>query len=495
MEKIYADIAVVGAGPAGLCASVAAAEEGFQVVCFEKSGVPGGAANMGMGPFGVESRLQKAEMGTLTKEEAFTRFMDYVHWQSDANLIHDYLWNSGPTIDWLEDMGVVFAGAMKNFPQSEATWHVVQPEDGGRPGPRCASAMNKTIFERGQELGVQYFFETPVKSLHCEDKIITGLTAVDKDGVEYDVECDAVIICTGGFGTNPEMVKQYTGYTLEKDMFDFMIPGIDGDGIRMAWEIGAGKGRMEMERTGKTPLPDSIAMAHEQCRVFNNAGAIAVNLNGLRVANENILQNHSINGNICDYQPERTMFRILSSDAVEYYRVHGNDFVGKVHNVGNVEDFQPGWHQLCEDHPTICYEANSPEELAEKIGMPADEFAKTIERYNYNCEMHFDDDFCKPRQHLIPLTGKEYYALKIMPSAYGSLGGIKINHKLQVLTEDREWIEGLYGAGTDVNEMYNGTYFYYFPGNTMGFAVTTGRMAGQYAAAFLRELEEQMDEE
>ena len=134
MEKIITDLAIVAAGPAGLCASVAAAEAGVQVAVFEKSSIAGGTANMGMGPFGVESRIQKRTMGTLRKEEAFRRFMDYVHWQSDANLVHDYIWNSGPTIDWLEDMGVRFAGAMKNFPASEATWHVVMPDDGSRPG-------------------------------------------------------------------------------------------------------------------------------------------------------------------------------------------------------------------------------------------------------------------------------------------------------------------------------------------------------------------------
>lgn len=133
MEKIITDLAIVAAGPAGLCASVAAAEAGVQVAVFEKSSIAGGTANMGMGPFGVESRIQKRTMGTLRKEEAFRRFMDYVHWQSDANLVHDYIWNSGPTIDWLEDMGVRFAGAMKNFPASEATWHVVMPDDGPAP--------------------------------------------------------------------------------------------------------------------------------------------------------------------------------------------------------------------------------------------------------------------------------------------------------------------------------------------------------------------------
>lgn len=490
MEKIVADIAVVGAGPAGLCAAVAAAEEGFSVAVFEKYNVPGGTANMGMGPFGVGSRVQRRSMGTLTREEAFTRFMDYVHWQSDPNLVHDYIWNSGPTIDWLEDMGVQFAGAMKNFPQSEATWHVVQPPDGSRPGARCASAMNRVIYERALELGVQFYFNTPGQKLLKEDNYIIGLTAQGEDGTEYEVEADAVIIATGGFGTNPEMVKEYTGYTLEKDMFDFMIPGIMGDGIKMAWEAGAGKGRMEMERTGKVPLPDSVAMSAPQCRLFSNAGAIAVNLLGMRCANEDILQNHSINGNIADYQKDRCMFRILTDDAVQYYQDHGSDFEGQVYHQTGIGEFAPGWHKLCEDWPAICFEADSPEELAEKIGMPADVFAETVARYNQQCAQNYDDDFCKSRESLVPLTGKRFYAMKIMPSAYGSLGGIKINSKLQVITEDYEVIEGLYGAGTDVNELYNGTYFYYFPGSSMGFAVTTGRMAGQYAAAFLRSLED-----
>ena len=86
MTKITTDVAIIAAGPAGLCASVAAAEEGVKVAVFEKAAIAGGTANMGMGPFGVESRLQKMSMISLTKEEAFKRFMDYVHWQSDPHL-------------------------------------------------------------------------------------------------------------------------------------------------------------------------------------------------------------------------------------------------------------------------------------------------------------------------------------------------------------------------------------------------------------------------
>ena len=490
MEKIMADVAVVAAGPAGLCASVAAAEAGLEVVVFEKSGIPGGTANMGMGPFGVESRLQKRTMGTLRKEEAFKRFMDYVHWQADANLVHDYIWNSGATIDWLEDMGVRFAGAMKNFPSSEATWHVVMPEDGSRPGARSASAMNKVIYERGAELGVRYFFNTPVQKLLGEKgKRVTGLVAKSEDGKEYEVSAKAVIIATGGFGTNPDMVKEYCGYTLEKDMFDFLVPGIVGDGIKMAWELGAGKGRMEMERTGGSPLPGAHLGKYPQSMLFHNAGTIVVNKQGYRCCDESVLQNSAVCGNIIDYQQDRTIYRIMSSNVVKHYRRHGVDFPSEVFHADPTEAFEEEWPNISDEHPTIAYTADTVEELAEKIGLPVETFKETVARYNQQCAQNFDDDFCKSREYLVPLTGKKFYALRSAPGAYGSLGGIKINHKLQVITDDYQVIEGLYGAGSDVCELYNGTYFFYFPGNTMGFAVTSGRMAGEYAADYIQSQE------
>ena len=487
MVKLTTELAVVAAGPAGLCAAVAAAESGISVLVFEKAATAGGTANMGMGPFGVESRLQKRTMGTLRKEEAFKRFMDYVHWQADANLIHDYIWKSGDTIDWLEDMGVKFAGAMKNFPASEATWHVVMPDDGSRPGARSASAMNRVLYEHAVELGVTFYFETPVKKLLGEyGKKVTGLIAKsDKDGTEYEVEAKAVIVATGGFGTNPEMVKEYCDYTLEEDMFDFMVPGIVGDGIKMAWELGAGKGRMEMERLGGNPLPGVKLGAYPQARLFGNAGAIAVSPLGYRCCDESVLQNGAVSGNIVTSQKGRTMWRIMTSNVVKHYRRNGIDFPTEVFHFDPTEGFEEEYPKICEENPTIAYMADTVEELAEKLGMPPEVLRETVDRYNEQCEQNYDDDFCKHRQYLIPLTGEKFYAIKYMPSAYGSLGGIKINHKLQVITDDYQVIEGFWGAGTDVNELYNGTYYFYFPGNTMGFAVNSGRMAGEYAADWI----------
>lgn len=488
-KKIETDVAVVAAGPAGLCAAAAASEAGVRVAVFEKADVPGGTANMGMGPFGVESRIQQRQLNSLTKEEAFRRFMDYEHWQVDAQLIHDYLWKSGDTINWLEDMGVKFAGAMKNFPASEATWHVVMPEGGGMPGPRSAAAMCKVIHRYAVDHGAVFYFNTPVTELIKEGDKVTGLKAKSADGTDYEVSAKRVIIATGGFGTNPEMVKQYTGYTLGKDMYDFMIPGIVGDGIKMAWAAGAGRSRMEMERTGTPDLPGADLGQWPQTTLFMQAGPIGVNKSGYRCCDESVMQNGSVAGNIIDFQQDKVMFKITSDDMVKYYRRSGMDFPNMVFGADPTENFDDLMRKAEEQYPDKAFTADSIEELAEKCGIDPNNLQETIDTYNAMCDENYDDQFNKDRRYMHPLTGKRFYAITFRCHAYGSLGGIKINHKFQVLTDDYKVIEGLYGAGTDVCDIYNGTYYYYFPGNTMGFAVNSGRMAGEYCADDVLDME------
>lgn len=483
MKTIETDVAIIAAGPAGLCASVAAAELGAQVVVLEKTETCGGTANMGMGPFGVESKLQKRNMIDLTREEAFRRFMDYVHWQADAQLVHDYIWRSGDTIDWLEDMGVVFAGAQKNFPQSEATWHVVQPIGGGKPGPRSASAMNKVVYERALELGVEFHFNTPAYELITEDGEVIGCRARSEDGEEYEVYAGAVIIATGGFGTNPEMVKQYTGYTLGEDMFKRVIPGIVGDGLRMAWAVGAGKSRMEMERIVGQALPGAGTGEHPQVMAFRQACPIAVNKSGYRVCDESVMQNTSVAGNIIDFQPGKAVYMVLSDSIIEHFRKKGIDYPSGVFHDDPMENFEQAVEKLAGEYPELVCVADCPEKLAEGLGMPVKNLVNTIKKYNQHCAENYDESFGKNRRYLIPLTGK-LYAYRLNCGAYGSLGGIKINHNYEVITEDYEVIPGLYAAGTDVCDIYNGTYYYEFPGNTMGFAINSGRMAGENAARF-----------
>ena len=488
MQRITTDIAVIAAGPAGLAAAITAAENDLEVAVFEKMAVPGGTANMGMSPFGVESRQQKKMMVDLTKEKAFEIMMDYTHWNVDARLVHDYFWKSGETIDWLEDMGVQFHHVGPYYAGGYATAHYIQPEGGGEPGPRAASAMIKVMHKHAIELGVKFYMETPVKSIRKEGDTVVGLIAAGKDGEEYEVTAKAVIICTGGFGANNEMIKQYCGYDWGKDLFSFQIPGVTGDGIRMAWEAGAGKGRMSMERRTETPISESNKyfsyMAFEQPR------ALTVNQLGERIFNEFEERNSAVFSNVIDQQPGRYVYNIMTDKTFKYFRKNGLDLPFSVLPFPFWEMFEEELPGMLEDYPNDIFAADSIEELAEKLGIDPDKLAETVDEYNDACEEGYDDLFLKDRKYLQAIEGKKFYAVRFFCGAYGSLGGIKVNYKLEVLTDDWKKIPGLYGAGTDVNDIYADTYLYLLAGNTMGFALNSGRLAAEHAAEYIEDMED-----
>lgn len=486
MATINCDVAVIAAGPAGLAAAIAAAESEKKVIVFEKAAVTGGTANMGMGPFAVGSSLQKDMLESLTVEKAFEEYMRETRWHVDARLVKNYFEKSGDTIDWLMDMGVQFAGVKKYFPGSHRTWHMVMPEDGGIPGPRSAGTMCKRMTERAAELGVEIRTETPVKKILMNDGAACGVLAVDKNGDEISCEAKAVVIATGGFGNNVEMIKENTGYTFGTDIFNFRIPGVDGDGLKMAWEAGAGKGRMSMEKITHLIAGVKNDMFLPLTNVFNQPNLI-VNLEGHRVMNEELLENTSYAANVVDIQKDRRVFSILDKHIVGVYKRNGVDVPNDMTKMfGNImEYFDKMMPNAVEAAPESMIIADSIEELAEKMGCPADELKKTIDEYNESCDDNWDQVFGKDRQFLRPIDTAPFYAAAFSVGAYGSLGGILIDSDLRVLTEEHAPIPGLYGAGSDVNDIYDGSYVFTFPGNTMGFALNSGRMAGENAAEYI----------
>ena len=164
MSELTGDVIVIAAGPAGLCAAIAAAEAGSKVLVFEKGSTTGGAANMGMGPLGVESRLQKLKQHGPTRDEAFKAFMDYTHWRVDAQLVRAYIDKAATSIDWLEGLGVEFVEPAAYFPGGNFTWHIVKAGS-GQPGPMAAGAMIKILTDRAKEMGVKILLRTPVRQV------------------------------------------------------------------------------------------------------------------------------------------------------------------------------------------------------------------------------------------------------------------------------------------------------------------------------------------
>jgi fumarate reductase flavoprotein subunit len=178
----------------------------------------------------------------------------------------------------------------------------------------------------------------------------------------------------------------------------------------------------------------------------------------------------------------------MTDEIVKYYNRNGMDWQHGVFHDDPTEDFDNQVAIAHNDHPNTIFIADTLEELAQQIGMDAQVLQATADEYNASCDLHYDDLFLKDRKFLNPIRGKRFYALKFVIGAYGSLGGIKINYKLQVLDNEYKWIKGFFGAGTDVCDIYAGTYCYNLAGNTMGFAINSGRLAGEYAAEYINSL-------
>lgn len=482
MKNYKAQICVIAAGPSGLSAAVQAAEDGAEVIVLEKAAAVGGAANMGMGPLGIGTRYQKAQMIDISVEKAFNMFMDYTHYMVDARLVKRYFGQSAETIEWLEDMGVEFEGAFRYFPMAEATWHIVKTDKG--IGPRAASFMNKALYEKALELGVTFLLETPATGiLKDENGAVCGVMGVDKDGEEVKVECKAAIICTGGAGCNPEMIKQETGFTFGKDMFNFAIPGIVGDGLRMAWEAGADHVPVRIEMAANMEGIDDLPQCIPNIMLQPN---LLVNQFGKRVMNEEYMQNATYLSNVVSNQKDRVCYSIVDTSIVKDYIRHGVDVVSLVRTETDVSDFYDAVKMAQENGNSSFYIADTIEELAEQMGVDPDALAETVDDYNDYCDS-VDEEFFKQKKYLRAVHKGPFYATRVRAGGYGTVGGIRINENCEACDPDFMPIPGLYAAGADSCNLYNDSYMFLLPGNSMGYAVNTGRIAGMEAAEFVEE--------
>ena len=496
MKQLETDIAIVGAGTAGLAAAIAAAEKGAKVTVFEKASTTGGTGNMGMGPLGVESRLQRMKNVTLTQEEAFRIFMDFTHWRVDAALVSAYINKSGNTIEWLEGMGVKFADVISYFRGSNTTHHLVKPAI-GTPGPMATASMMKCMTDRARELGVQIRTQTSAKKIRKEKGIIVGVIAEDRDGETMQAKAKAVIIATGGFGDNTEMIKKYTPYEWGKNIFSMRIPGVLGEGIRMAWEVGAGEEGMNMEliyelvgmREGSMDAAGMAMMMQIMAAnyAFQQPNLI-VNLLGERFMNEEIAGAWTFTANALARQKNGYGFSIFDEATKNRFVNVSLDFGTFPVSFDKLENLDAVLKQILDKGSDTIFKADSLDELAGRTGINADSLKKTVAEYNKSCETGRDKIFHKSLKYLRPVRQPPFYAGKIAPSGYGSLGGIKINHKTEVVTKDFEVIPGLYAAGTDACSIYADSYVFVLPGNTMGFALNSGRIAGENAAEYVKSL-------
>jgi fumarate reductase flavoprotein subunit len=473
------DVVVIGSGACGLAAAVTAAEAGVKVVLFEKQRSLGGTSNFFEGTFAVESPMQRERYITYSRDEAFRRMMEYSHWRANARLVRSFVDESAATIDWLQELGVEFPEVATNMPNGFRTYHIVK----GR-----GAAVVKTLATRAKERGVIIKLGTPVTGILNEGGRIAGVTA-DEEGEGVTVRAPAVVIATGGYANNKAWVKKYAGFDIDTNMIP--IGNVDkmGDGIRMAWEAGAaeeGMGVLETYRFG--PIGTEF-------RTYGPVQMIAlqpdlwVDPKGERFCDEGIAFYDTSVGNVNMRYKEGFTWCLFDDSIKDYYGQHG------IHrNVGwkNIPGTRPaGFDEemagaISRGSTEVCG-ATSIAELAVQMNVEPSVLQATVTEYNWFCEKGHDDLFAKDRKYLRPLSGPRFYAVKARTVLLVTLGGIKINHRMEVLDKKDKRIPGLFAGGMDVGGMWGDSYpIQDSTGASSAFAINSGRIAARQALGYVR---------
>ena len=474
-----ADVAVIGSGATGLAAAVTLAEGGAKVVVFEKQRSLGGTSNFFQGTFAVESDMQRERYVDYTCDQAFKNTMDYSHWLANPRVVRAIINESAGTIAWLQAQGVVFTDATINMPDSPLTYHVIKGK---------GEAVVKALADQAKTKGVTILPGTPVVSILKEGGKITGVVA-EADGEEVEVAVKAVVVATGGFANNKEWIKKYTGFELGSEVTPVGNTGKTGDGIRMAWEVGAaeeGIETIEMFRVG--PVGDEFAMG---CNLEQATAQpdLWVTASGERFCDETITFWDTPVGNAqARYKKDGYTFSLMDDTIVQRLLDNGLD-------KGVGIEYPPGYkltnlareiQAAIENGSKEVFAADSLEELAAQIEVDPAVLRATVEEYNRYCAQGWDELFAKDRRYLRPLVGPKFYAVRARTVFLGTMGGIKVNGNMEVLDKKDAVIPGLYAGGFDAGGMYGDSYpIKSSSGLASSFALNSGRIAGKSALQYL----------
>ncbi len=499
-EEYTADVVVVGAGGSGLMAAVEAAEAGANVIVLEKSATPGGISSFGAGIGAVNSSMQQEANLTFTVEDVYGHMLKYTNATVYAPLLHTILKQSGETADWLKsefgwDINVVtpniWAGEVFD------TYHLIYPY-----GPERFNPVIKQI----EDAGAKLMLETEGKSLILEEGRPAGVIAQKADGTEVRVKAKAVVLATGGAIANPEILIQYTG---SAEYFTMQPSLSDGAGIRMAQEAGAALTNelfVHASEIGMTPGVAPEPAFH--INLLSVAALLMVNSNGDRYFNEALFREQPLNQGgaaassmgayyvIFDQKTYDMLVagglkELLPADEAEKQapQLERLSFYG---STSGVPPMFAGANSPLSELPRemgfgiengFVWKANSIKTLQDETGLA--DLSTTVARYNELVAAGEDTDLLKRDVYLIPIAEGPFYAVKFLPGCFGTLGGVKVNEKLQALDSSNKPIPGLYVAGQDGGSMYHKPY-YDICGTTMMYAFGSGRIAGREAASYVK---------
>ncbi len=448
-ETLDCDVVIVGAGGAGLTAAVRANQAGAKVLVLEKMSFVGGnslKASGGMNAAGTkfQAALDITDSGV---REFVEDTMNGGHMVNDLALVVTMSENSSDAVDWLESIGAP-------LPKVAATGGTVHkylhsPEDGSPVGAYLVAKLNEEV----EKQGIQVMLNTKATEILMDGGCAVGVKAEDAEH-EYTINAKAVILATGGFGSNFELMTSFNPSLANAVTTNH--PGATGDGILMAEAIGAATVDMDRIQLHPTVYQETSTLVSEKMR---SLGAILVNQEGKRFCND-----------------------LSTRDAVSAAELEQTGGYAYIIFDQNLVDQNKSAKEYISKGMTSTGETY--EELAKNMGLEGDAvaaFEQTMATWNEAVATGEDKEFGRNNGMDADLSTAPYYAIKIAPGIHHTMGGIKIDTATQVLDTDGNVIPGLYAAGETTGGVHGGNRI---GGNAVCDFVVFGRIAGANAAAY-----------
>ena len=489
-----ADVVVIGAGGAGMTAAMTAADAGQKVVILESQAMVGGNSARATGGMnaaktvyqdenefdqaaGVEKTLATAAekyadnetitalAKTVSEQWAAyqanpTGYFDSVELMeldtmvggkgiNNPELVKTLCEGTADAIDWLDENGITLHNVSSFGGASVKRIHRPVNEEGKVVS--VGAYMIPLLQENCEKRGIDIVLNTTVDTILTDaNGAAVGVSGTDKDGNTVVVNAKSVILATGGFGANLDMVTQY-----KPELAGFMTTnaaGAQGQGIEMATAIGAGTVDMDQIQIHPTVEANTAALITEGLR---GDGAILVNANGERFIDEVGTRDVVSAAEIA--QPGSYSWLIVdqamadASSVIQGYIKKGYTKTGATY-----------------------------EELAKELDVDPATFANTMETWNGYVEAKNDPDFGRT-SFANPLNNGPYYAIKVTAGVHHTMGGVTINSATEVLKEDGTVIPGLFAAGEVTGGVHGANRL---GGTAVADFVVFGRIAGESAANY-----------
>ena len=396
--------------------------------------------------------------------------MGYAHWKIDPRILRAFIDKTGDTIRWLEEKGIEFEDMPNYFPNQVP--RVFQFMKGHGAG------LTKTLAKRCKDLGVRFLYQTAAKKILTNKKReVSGVLAARKEK-EIRISGKSIIIATGGYAGSKELMKKYcTAYS--EDLILVGMPISMGDGLRMAIGAGAATEGLGMLQLIGPRFAESAYVA----AVVVEPNTIWLNKRGERFVDESLSLRWPEAGNALARQPDKICYNVFDEKIKQTF-VHEGIIRGWVRfptGTKMTEMDKEMRAQLSKGEIKI---SDSWEEIAKWMGVTAEVLKATINEYNGFCDRGCDAMFAKDPRFLVPVRTPPFYALKCHQGFHGTIGGIKINYRMEVLDKHDEPIRGLYAAGSDTGGWEGDTYCFDLSGSTFSFAINSGRIAGENALRY-----------